>query len=650
MIDEKKESARAEDGEIDDSERRSFAMALFAAFGGAALLEGCANPDAQGDPNELGQVRSAATGSIAWFSSIFPDATGTLKGTSGTAGQLAVAQGYWTAGDGGGGLFWWDQASKPDNGGTSINPTGSVGGWRRIYSGPLNVKWFGAKGDNSNPDWQAIHNAIVALESRQVAQLPSGESPNTSQAIEFPEGIYLVSDVLEIDGQRTNVFSNERAIVRQTAMGKDVLSFTNAYGNTVRGLTFVDGVTQVRFQNGNLASTVLRIEDCEFHTSWGFAVAALPSGSADHLSAQLTIDNCKFSGCAAVLKTMGDINIVQNCFILTPSTPTPGETLATFLNGEGNLYLRGSLLDSAFNIANFPSVRWIDNHGSVLIDQCAFGGDGGTGMPIIYHSRSLPDDSVSGDYGSFVSICNSSMSVGDPAHNGAVMNVVSGFPIRFVFQGNLGPQGNETIIQILPNNGYDLAGHIQSHSSSRRIEISLDGNTGVPLPVEPVLVPYVNLAEANGFPIGSRPGVPDSMTSPQAHYDYNLPPNLQGFVALVTVSSSPTSGGMLYRLFSTYYVSLSTNFTPTPDHPTGEVVDVLSFSQTPLAQSPVTPAGFQPPVIDKVEFLSTHISSDPKMRSAGIKLGGIMRITWRTQYQAPIIAPQITFQPVHIMV
>ncbi|WP_298751810.1 hypothetical protein [uncultured Arcobacter sp.] len=59
--------------------------------------------------------------------------------------------GYYTAGDGGGGSFRWNGTSEEvDNGGTIIEPTaGGTGRWERIYSGAVNVRWFGAVGDGT---------------------------------------------------------------------------------------------------------------------------------------------------------------------------------------------------------------------------------------------------------------------------------------------------------------------------------------------------------------------------------------------------------------------------------------------------------------------------------------------------------------------
>lgn len=75
--------------------------------------------------------------------------------------------GFNTPGDGGGGRFWFDSASsETDDGGTIIAPTVGAGRWKRIYSGPVHVDWFGA---NKAADSSAAFIAASAFPNVQCA-------------------------------------------------------------------------------------------------------------------------------------------------------------------------------------------------------------------------------------------------------------------------------------------------------------------------------------------------------------------------------------------------------------------------------------------------------------------------------------------------
>jgi len=101
-----------------------------------------------------------------------------------TTEELEV-YGYHAKGDGAGDLFIWDATvSKPDaNGGTIIDPSVSLanqgtgvgtGCWIRQYSEVINVKWFGAKGDDSTDDVLAIQSAIDSISGGGIVFAPSG--------------------------------------------------------------------------------------------------------------------------------------------------------------------------------------------------------------------------------------------------------------------------------------------------------------------------------------------------------------------------------------------------------------------------------------------------------------------------------------------
>jgi len=123
-----------------------------------------------------------------------------LRGLAGGFGDLVVLAGYWLPGDGGGGLFYGDDAvlAMTDDGGTAIVTGGIIGmvgpGWRRIYSGALNVKWFGARGNDSDDDTLSIQHTIEA------AIRHGGGAAAVGGVVLFPSGTYLVGSRLVANG------------------------------------------------------------------------------------------------------------------------------------------------------------------------------------------------------------------------------------------------------------------------------------------------------------------------------------------------------------------------------------------------------------------------------------------------------------------
>lgn len=99
------------------------------------------------------------------------------------------------------GLFVVDSGdtTSPDNGGTTIVDT--LGRrWKRQYSGPINVKWFGAKGDGSQAtglgtdDTDAFNRAITAMEGTH--DLASAYIYTPANQLYIPKGVYILSGSL----------------------------------------------------------------------------------------------------------------------------------------------------------------------------------------------------------------------------------------------------------------------------------------------------------------------------------------------------------------------------------------------------------------------------------------------------------------------
>jgi len=120
-----------------------------------------------------------------------------LDGSSGSG--RANLSGYYAPGDGGGGSFWWDATStETDNNGTIIKVTAvATGRWKRLYSGEINVRWFGAKGDGVTDDSSAIVAAIAA---------------STGKTLFFPVGDYVLTTTETVPADVTLHFDNAAVI------------------------------------------------------------------------------------------------------------------------------------------------------------------------------------------------------------------------------------------------------------------------------------------------------------------------------------------------------------------------------------------------------------------------------------------------------
>jgi hypothetical protein len=96
----------------------------------------------------------------------------------------ALVTGRVTENDGAGGLFFYDASDATStNLGTVFKPAASAGRWVRQYSGAVDVKWFGAVGDDSTDSYAAITNAL-----------------GVSSAVYISEGVYRVSNTIFVKG------------------------------------------------------------------------------------------------------------------------------------------------------------------------------------------------------------------------------------------------------------------------------------------------------------------------------------------------------------------------------------------------------------------------------------------------------------------
>lgn len=160
-------SSAAPLGEVEVSRRRA-AAGFFSALGLVALTS-CVDASDDGPAPELGTDTADLPGTT--FSWVDTRANlRALAAPTGATSKVVGLEGCLAAGDGGGGVFFWSSIdTTPDDNGTVIQPTGgaAAGRWRRIDSGPLNARWFGA--GLGAADDRATLQAVIDLVSPAAA-------------------------------------------------------------------------------------------------------------------------------------------------------------------------------------------------------------------------------------------------------------------------------------------------------------------------------------------------------------------------------------------------------------------------------------------------------------------------------------------------
>ncbi|SEW35894.1 hypothetical protein SAMN05428988_4410 [Chitinophaga sp. YR573] len=279
--------------------------------------------------------------------------------TTPQSNEVCNVLGYWTAGDGGGGEFFWDAGSAlNDNNGTVIRPDlpqGNNGVWRRLYETEINVKWFGAKGDASMDASAAFTSALNYL--------PDG-------GVLFLDGIFQISNV-SVPAIKNVTISG--GIVRPgsgtgfTRTGSTLI----VNGTTYQGITFECSTTGVVCINenpdfsssGNLG---IHVTGCFFELSNG-AVGVSLSGS-DFNKITENHFNCESNGVAIRTVSASAFTKTPMESIISKNTFRTGVAFTQVIAADSTSALEGftfegnKLFASTFSIAKCNSIKILNNH------------------------------------------------------------------------------------------------------------------------------------------------------------------------------------------------------------------------------------------------------------------------------------------------
>lgn len=152
--------------------------------------------------------------------------------------RRALIIGHTSVGDEGAGLFWFDTSDTTTSDDDGINIVDSqavrAGTWKRIYSGSVNVKWFGAIGDGVADDTASIQSALDAFDS-----------------VFIPSGVFKITSTLTVtppfsikgSGADTTILSFE-----DMTSSTDGISIQQGGNRTISTIT--DMVMQIKGANG----------------------------------------------------------------------------------------------------------------------------------------------------------------------------------------------------------------------------------------------------------------------------------------------------------------------------------------------------------------------------------------------------------------
>lgn len=230
--------------------------------------------------------------------------------------------------------------------GSTTRPNVRIDPWK------YNVKDFGAKGDNSADDTDAINLAMFHAYADDNNGGTSGQINYFERpVVYFPPGLYKISGPL-LFTYAPNI-EGDCACIIQTDSSKDIFNAVNGVGfglsgNTkfsVRGLCFVGGKDQISVDSNNTNNTILNINDCYFINPIGACLNTGPlhkglttvsgcfiwtndSGRVGSINGgdETIFENCyaAVGASVSVFQITNQVGFKLNNFVGTPGSPSGG--------------------------------------------------------------------------------------------------------------------------------------------------------------------------------------------------------------------------------------------------------------------------------------------------------------------------------------
>ncbi|MGF1485200.1 MAG: glycosyl hydrolase family 28-related protein [Opitutales bacterium] len=280
-----------------------------------------------------------------------------------------VVEGYHTPFDGGGGTFIWDAAStESENFGTVFEDSnGGTGRWIRLNDGqPINVRWFGAAGDNSTDDSLAFQRAINHLSDRPNFNIHETNTnvdkvvSKGARVLYIPTGTYAVNSLVVHNFNNVSL-RGQGAILALNDPNRWILSWAPTTGGR-NGTIYLEGIhftAQVNNAIGVDYSIKAEIGDVSwdetgsFHTSLDKQIKPKFYGGLGDLAFFITSNNTTTVTYREGLEN-GDIFIIHDRF--------GNESEAPHLNQRSYKYTGQNNTTDQTNAANYEDLGTISTY------------------------------------------------------------------------------------------------------------------------------------------------------------------------------------------------------------------------------------------------------------------------------------------------
>lgn len=178
---------------------------------------------------------------------------------------------------------------------------------------PLSVLDFGAKGDGTTDDTQAIVAAVAAVRKgfKNFHRYPGAVGHVSVPELVFPAGMYLISRPISL-GHYARIRGEGDCVIRQTKADQNIFD-TGGYRLQMGGIRFEGGRSAIAIATENLDTSHTIIEKCQFYGTSGAAIQVEDNSP----STLLKISDCVFLACEQVLINRCDDCILADSWITT---------------------------------------------------------------------------------------------------------------------------------------------------------------------------------------------------------------------------------------------------------------------------------------------------------------------------------------------